>query len=123
MSKDLNGQPAAKRIVPPYPFEARFKIQIDRADGVLDTVGWARDLSEGGLGAFVATPISLGESVTLRIPLGKNKDAEMVVPAKVTRILGTECGFQFTALSGQQRSQILRAIAGKKAIAVAGSLA
>jgi hypothetical protein len=76
-----------------------------------------------GLGAFVATPISLGESVTLRNPFGKDQDEEMIVPVKVTRILGTECGFQFTALSGQQRSQILRAIAGKKAIAVAATLA
>jgi hypothetical protein len=48
MPKDLNVQPGAKRIVPRYPFEARFKIQIDRADGVIETVGWARELSEGG---------------------------------------------------------------------------
>jgi hypothetical protein len=40
----------------------------------------------------------------------------MVVPAKVTRTIGTQYGFQFTALSAEQRDLILRAVAGKKAI-------
>jgi hypothetical protein len=81
---------------------------------VLETEGWARDLSESGLGAFVATPINPGESATLRIPLAH--DSELVIPAKVTRILGTQYGFQFMALSAGQRDLILRAVAGKKAI-------
>src|SRR5258708_23266627 len=106
--------PKARRIVPRYPFEARFKVRIERAEGVLETEGWARDLSESGLGAFVATSITLGESATLRIPLGH--DQELMLPTKVTRILGTEYGFQFMALSPGQRDQILQAVRGKKAI-------
>jgi len=52
----------------------------------------------------VAEPLTLGESVTLEIPL---PDAEkQVIPAKVVRALGTEYGFQFTALSAEQRIQI-----------------
>lgn len=103
-----------KRIVPRYPFEARFKIQIDRPQGPVATEGWARDISESGVGAFVATPLEMGESATLRVPLAKG--VELVVPAKVTRILGTQYGFQFQALSAQQRDQILRAVAGKRAM-------
>ena len=115
MPTESNLQPGGNRIVPRYPFEARFKVRIERPEGPLETEGWARDLSESGLGAFVATPLLLGESVTLSIPLGKGLD--LVVPAKVARILGTQYGFQFLALSARQRDYILRAVVGKKSIA------
>jgi hypothetical protein len=115
MATESTAQAKARRIVPRYPFEVRFKILIERPEGPLETEGWARDLSESGLGAFVATPINLGESATLRIPLSHGR--EMVIPAKITRIIGTQYGFQFTALSGEQRDEIVRAVAGKKAIA------
>jgi len=104
----------SNRIVPRYPFEARFKIRIDRSGNIVETEGWARDLSESGLGAFVAATIEVGESATLRIPLSVGQ--ELVIPAKVARRSGTECGFRFTALSSGQRGQILSAIAGKKAM-------
>ena len=123
MSKDSpashaepGSQAGANRIVPRYPFEARFKIRIERSGKIVETEGWARDLSESGLGAFVAAPIALGEAVTLRIPLPSGR--ELVIPARVTRTAGTQCGFRFTALSAEQRSQILRAIAGKKAVPI-----
>lgn len=102
-------------MVPRYPFEARCKIRIERPGQTLETEGWARDLSESGLGAFVATPLSLGESATLQIPLGG--EHELVIPAIVARKDGTQYGFRFMALSSRQRNLIHRAIAGKKAIA------
>lgn len=114
MRTESNVQLGVKQIVPRYPFEARIKIRIERPNATVECDGWARDLSESGLGAFVATPIDLGESATLKIPLAH--DFELVIPVKVTRILGTQYGFQFTALSAHQRDQILRALAGKKAI-------
>jgi len=113
MATDTTTQVERARIVPRYPFETRFKIRIERTDGLLETEGWSRDLSESGIGAFVAAVISPGETAMLRIPLVNGSD--MIIPAVVTRILGTQYGFQFTALSGQQRDQILRLIAGKKA--------
>ena len=115
MQSESKAEEQARRIVPRYPFEARFKIRIERPDGVLETEGWARDVSESGLGAFVATPITMGEFATLRIPLPH--DLELVIPAKVTRIVGTQFGFQFLALSAMQRDRILQAVQGKKAIA------
>jgi hypothetical protein len=115
MPTESAAQAKARRIVPRYPFETRFKIRIDRPEGPLETEGWARDLSESGLGAFVATLLNEGESAVLRIPLGNR--GELVIPAQVTRILGTQYGFQFMALSAEQRDHILHAVAGKKAMA------
>jgi hypothetical protein len=39
-----------------------------------------------------------------------------VIPAKVVRALGTEYGFQFTALSAEQRRQIRAALKERPAI-------
>ena len=115
VANDESGaQPGTKRIVPRYPFEVRFKIRVDRSGAILDTEGWARDLSESGVGAFVATALVVGESATLRIPFPNGR--ELVIPARVARKSGTQYGFSFTALSPEQRGHILRAFAGKKAI-------
>ncbi|MBI3478049.1 MAG: PilZ domain-containing protein [Acidobacteria bacterium] len=115
MPTESNLRPGVNRIVPRYPFEARFKIEIERPQGPLAAEGWARDISESGIGAFVALPLEMGETATLRIPL--EKGVELVVPAQITRILGTQYGFQFLALSARQRDQILHAVVGKKAVA------
>ena len=70
--------------------------------------GWSRDLSESRLGAFVAQALVLGELVTLEIPLPDSD--KQVIPAKVARALGTQYGFQFTALSAEQRKRIRAAL-------------
>lgn len=92
-----------ERILPRHEFDARVKIETSREQKKKVTVGWARDLSENGLGAFVGTELFVEEIVTLRIPLGNE---ELLIPAQVTRKVGTEYGFQFTALSPKQRDQI-----------------
>jgi hypothetical protein len=66
--------------------------------------GWVRDLSEGGLGAFVAEPLVVGETVSLLFSLPTFGKEE--IPARVARQLGTQYGFQFTALSQEQRAAI-----------------
>ena len=92
------------KISPRHVFEARIQIRLQRDNRRLSLQGWARNLSESGLGAFVAEALILGEAVTLEIPL---PDCDkQVIPAKVVRALGTEYGFQFTALSAEQRRQI-----------------
>ena len=102
------------RISPRHAFEARIWIHLHRVSRTLTLQGWARNLSESGVGAFVAEPLTLGESVTLEIPL---PDAEkQVIPAKVVRALGTEYGFQFTALSAEQRIQIRVMLKGRPSI-------
>jgi hypothetical protein len=91
-------------ISPRHRFEARVSISVERGQQKLSLQGWVRDLSESGLRAFVADSLLPGESVTFEIPLSDN--GKQVIPAKVMRALGTDYGFQFTALSAEQRNQI-----------------
>ncbi|MFY9845583.1 MAG: PilZ domain-containing protein [Terriglobales bacterium] len=94
----------AGRISPRHVFEATIRIRLERDGRKLSLPGWARNLSETGLGGFVAEPLTLGEIVVLEIPLAES--THEAIPAKVVRVLGTEFGFQFTALSPEQRRQI-----------------
>jgi len=64
--------------------------------------GWVRDLSESGLGAFVAEPLVVGETVSLLLSLPTFGKEE--IPTRVALQLGTQWGFQFTALSHEQRA-------------------
>jgi len=76
--------------------------------------GWARNLSESGLGAFIAQGLVVGESVSLEIPLSGS--GKQVIPAVVTRQVGTLYGFQFTALSAEQRSSIRTTLEGQPVV-------
>src|SRR5579871_348694 len=99
---DSTGSP--DQIAPRHVFEARTQIRLERDERKLSLQGWLRDLSESGLRAFIAESLLLGESVVLDVPLADAK--KQVITAKIVRVLGTEYGFQFTALSAEQRGQI-----------------
>jgi PilZ domain len=102
------------KISPRHVFEARIQILLQRDGARNNLQGWSRNLSESGLGAFVAEPLILGESVKLEIPLS---DCEkVVIAARVVRTLGTEYGFQFTALSAEQRRRIEATLKGHPVI-------
>jgi len=107
------------RISPRHVFETKVGISLQRDSGSLTLQGWMRNLSETGLNAFVAQALALGESVTLEIPLSDS--VKHLIPAKVVRALGTEYGFQFTALSAEQRMQIRATLKGRPAIPYHGS--
>ena len=109
-----NSMTSDSRIATRYVFESRIRIRLHRGSQSLAVPGWARDLSESGLGAFVAEGLVVGESVSLEIPL--RASGKETIPAKVTRQLGTQYGFQFTALSAEQRSSIRTALMGHPAI-------
>ena len=109
-----NSTTSDSRIATRYAFESRILIRLCRGGQRLALHGWARDLSESGLGAFVAEGLVVGELVSLEIPLpGSGKE---LIPAKVTRQLGTQYGFQFTALSAEQRSSVRTALEGQPII-------
>ena len=99
---------------PRHVFEIRIRIRLQRDTQRLTLQGWSRDLSESGLGAFVAQALVLGELVTLEIPLPDSD--KQVIPAKVARALGTEYGFQFTALSAAQRTRIRATLKGHPSV-------
>ena len=114
-SDDATG--SADRMSPRHVFEIRIRIRLQRDTQRLTLQGWSRDLSESGLGAFVAQALVLGELVTLEIPLPDSD--KQVIPAKVARALGTEYGFQFTALSAAQRTRIRATLKGHAAVLIA----
>jgi len=72
---------------------------------------WARDISESGIGAFVAHELVSGEQVEIEVPL--DNDVKLTLQARVTRTLGTQYGLMFTTMSPEQRAQIQLAVAGK----------
>ena len=109
-----NSMSSVDKISPRHVFETRIQIRLQRDSAKLALPGWARNLSESGLGAFVAEALKLGESATLEIPLPDC--GKQVIPAKVVRALGTEYGFQFTALSAEQREQIRATLKDRSAI-------
>ena len=106
LSDDAMG--SLDKISPRHVFETTIRILLQRDSTRHSLPGWARNLSESGLGAFVAEALIPGESVTLEIPLPDC--GKQAIPAKVVRALGTEYGFQFTALSSEQRGQIRAAL-------------
>lgn len=99
------------RIAHRYPFETRFKIRLLRAAGEQVVGGWARDISESGIGAFVAEELIPEEQIELEVPFPDG--VTLTLPARVSRNLGTQYGLMFTALSLQQRKHIQAAIKGK----------
>lgn len=95
---------SAERITPRYVFEKRIRICVQRASQNLVMEGWTRDISETGLCAFVAQELIAGEAVMLDIPILPSR--RLGIPAKIANCMGTQYGFQFTALSAQQRADI-----------------
>jgi hypothetical protein len=95
---------AEGRISPRHIFETRIGIRLERGRQPVSLEGWTRNLSEGGVNAFVAHSLNMGELVTIDIQLSES--GKEAIPAEVVRTLGTEYGFHFTALSTEQRAQI-----------------
>jgi hypothetical protein len=106
---------SSEKIAPRHVFEARIQLRLQRGERKISLQGWARDLSESGLRAFFAEAFMPGEEAILEIPL-PNSDKQ-VIHAKVVRVLGTEYGFEFTALSAEQRQQIQASLTGRPTIA------
>jgi hypothetical protein len=104
-----DGDPS--RISPRFKFETRFRLRIQRKGEELTVGGWARDISESGIGAFVAEELTPGEEVDLEVPFPE--DVTLNIRACVSRNLGTQYGLMFTALSPEQRRHIQAAMTGK----------
>jgi hypothetical protein len=112
--EQTNSTTPDSRIATRHVFESRILIRLCRGSQKLALHGWARNLSESGLGAFIAQGLVVGESVSLEIPLSGS--GKQVIPAVVTRQLGTLYGFQFTALSAEQRSSIRTTLEGQPVV-------
>ena len=102
------------RIAARYVFESRIVIRLRRGMQNFAVPGWARDLSESGVGAFVAENLVIGELVAIQMQLGVSE--KEVIAARVVRQVGTQYGFQFMSLSSEQRLGIQGAVKGQTAI-------
>jgi hypothetical protein len=100
----------SSRISPRYSFETRIRIRLLRPKELV-VGGWARDISESGIGAFVAEELIPGEEVELEVPFPG--DVKLTLRATVSRNLGTQYGLMFTAISSEQRVHIQAAMADK----------
>jgi hypothetical protein len=103
--------PASNRIASRYVFEIRFRIRVIQGTYERLVGGWSRDLSESGLAAFVAEELQVGDKVVLELPIAGEK--KLAIPARVARRLGTQYGFQFTALGMEQRRTLQQAMRGE----------
>ena len=101
----------SSRISPRFKFETRFRLRLQRNGDTVTVGGWARDLSESGIGAFVAEELTTGEAVELEVPFAGG--ILLTLQACVSRTLGTQYGLMFTALSPEQRRHVQSAMAGK----------
>jgi hypothetical protein len=99
------------RIATRHVFESRIQVTVRRGANTVTVQGWTRDLSDSGLGAFVAENLEIGEVVSLQIDVGSSEKS--TIAARVARKLGTQYGFQFTALSPKQRVSIQALLKGK----------
>ena len=96
------------RIATRHVFQPRILIRLNRNGKSVSVGAWARDLSESGLSAFVPESLEAGDLVTLQIPLLPS--GKELIPARVARKMGTQYGFEFTALSSEQRNGIRNAL-------------
>jgi hypothetical protein len=94
-----------------YAFETRFRISVERQSQKCVFEGWARDISESGLGAFVGQSLELGERATLTVPVAGGES--LLLEGEVVRCRGTEYGFEFITLSSDQRSLIRSLVEGR----------
>ena len=122
MTEHFSDSPAdPNKVSPRHVFEVRIQLNFQRDQRKLSRPGWVRDLSESGLRAFVAEALLLDEAVILEIPLPDSN--KQVIPAKVVRVLGTEYGFQFTALSAEQRCALQAVLNGRPVVPFTPSVA
>jgi len=84
------------RIAPRHVFEVRILIRFRRGNRNMVAHGWVRDLSESGLGAFVAEPLVVGENVSLLFSLPTFGKEE--IPARIARQRGTQYGLSVYGL-------------------------
>ena len=108
MRSEAHNDPGATcRIATRYRYEGRIAIRLQSGES---REAWARDISESGMGAFVAHALAPHETVVLTFRLSDS--VRLTLPAEVVKVDGTRYGFRFTALSAQQRADIQAAFKG-----------
>jgi hypothetical protein len=97
------------RRFPRYPLDVRVAAQAFREDGVLSTWGRSFELGGDGIGATLATELEAGEVASLEFTLPPDPHA-LKLRAIVRYRQGLRHGFEFLALTPEQREALQRAL-------------
>ena len=101
------GPPAKERRQFPR-FRAEMKLEIFRPGADRALKGHVSDIGEGGVGGTIVGELAEGEDLTLEVS-GSPLLRPVRAPATVRHRISFRYGFQFTALSREQRTLITAA--------------
>lgn len=87
--------------------DVRVVLMVGDGSTVRGAIGRSKDLSEGGIGVFLPTSLSIGQSCALQFTLPGGEP--MQVTGKVRTRSSFSYGLEFATLSSQQRQHIKRA--------------
>jgi hypothetical protein len=105
--KSSRGKPAFTRRFPRFTLDARIQVRMFQEGEFRTCWGHSTEMGQDGIGATLTGTLSVGEIVTLDIPLPLS-----TYPVKVRAIVryrqGLRYGFEFLTLNDAQRDTILR---------------
>jgi PilZ domain len=111
MNKDPSKpQPAParnKRRYPRYPLDVRVSVSVFRAEGLSHLWGRSTELGADGIGSTLTGDLEPGEVVSMEFQLPLSASA-LKLRAIVRYRYGLHYGFEFLAITQEQRHSILR---------------
>ncbi len=97
----------ARRRYPRFPLDVRLSVHVLREGEKISVWGRSHELGQDGIGATLTGGIEPGEVVSMELSLPLSA-APMRMRAIVRYRDGLRHGFEFLALSGEQRSAMAR---------------
>jgi hypothetical protein len=104
--REQAGSQAARRF-PRYPVDIRISIQVFRPSGTVSLWGRSSELGEDGIGGTLTGEVEPGEVVSMELSL-PTATYPMKFRALVRYRMGLRHGFEFLALSSQQKDALHR---------------
>jgi len=100
-------QPPNPRRFARYPADIRIDAQVFRPTGTVSLWGRSSEIGEDGIGGTLTAEVEPGEVVSMEITLPTTKRS-MKFRALVRYRIGLRHGFEFLALSREQRNALRR---------------
>ncbi|HXZ40452.1 MAG TPA: PilZ domain-containing protein [Terriglobales bacterium] len=97
----------APRRFPRYPVDIRISVQVFRPSGTVSLWGRSSELGEDGIGGTLTGEVEPGEVVSMELSL-PTAIHPMKFRALVRYRMGLRHGFEFLALSSQQKDALHR---------------
>lgn len=91
-----------------YPLDIRISVQVFRPSGTVSLWGRSTELGEDGIGGTLTGEIEVGEVVSMELSL-PGASHPLKFRALVRYRMGLRHGFEFLALTSQQRNVLQRA--------------